>query len=158
MIAEDPSRKAIGIGSLTVGVVSHNPLSALLFALEATARGLWQVVVGLATLIASAFTLSASIENLTGPVGIATLVGDAVEFGWGQVFALTAIISLNLAVLNLLPFPALDGGRLLFLAIEAVRGRAIRAETAYVFNTLGFALLIALMLVVTWNDIARLIA
>lgn len=158
VISDEPERYAIGVGSALVGTRSFGFFSASVAALEATAYGLVQIVIGLATLIASAFSLSASIETLTGPVGIASMVGDALGFGWGQVFALTAVISLNLAILNLLPFPALDGGRLLFLAIEAVRGRAIRQETANAVNTFGFALLIALMLVVTWNDIARLIA
>ena len=119
--------------------------------------GLRDVVVGLATLIASAFTLSASLSDISGPVGIAGLVGDASTLGAGQVLLLAAIISLNLAVINLLPFPALDGGRLAMLLIEAVRGRAIRQVTTQIVNVVGFGVLIILMLVVTWNDIAKLL-
>ena len=69
----------------------------------------------------------------------------------------TALISLNLAVINLLPFPALDGGRLLFLLIETIKGSPIQPRFANIANTIGFALLILLMLVVTYSDIARLV-
>lgn len=157
VIPDEPGRYAVGIGSVLVGNVVLNPFSALLQAGVATYNSLISIVAGLAGLVASAFTGAGSLESLTGPVGIAGMVGDAATLGVGQVLALAAIISLNLAVLNLLPFPALDGGRLLFLAIETLRGKSISSRTAGAVNTAGFAILILLMLVVTWNDIARLL-
>jgi regulator of sigma E protease len=157
VIPDEPERYAVGIGSLTIGIAAYGPIDGLWRALEATGNGLVGIVTGMATLIASAFTLSADIADISGPVGIAGLVGDASVFGAGQVFVLAALISLNLAVLNLLPFPALDGGRLALLGIEAVRGRALSQTFVGIVNTAGFLLLITLMLVVTWNDIAKLL-
>jgi regulator of sigma E protease len=158
VIPDEPGRYAVGIGSLAIGIAAYGPFEALWRSLEATGTGLVAIVTGIGTLIASAFTLSADITDISGPVGIAGLVGDASAFGAGQVLILAALISLNLAVLNLLPFPALDGGRLALLGIEAVRGRALSQTFVGVVNTAGFVLLITLMLVVTWNDIAKLLA
>jgi regulator of sigma E protease len=157
IIKAEPDRYAIGLGSLLVGTTDYGIGGAFVKALGATWNGLVGIVVGMATLIASAFTLSGSLADLSGPVGIAGLVGDAAVFGVGQVLALAAVISLNLAVLNLLPFPALDGGRLAMLAYEVVRGKRIRQQTAAIINTVGFVALILLMLVVTWHDIAKLL-
>jgi regulator of sigma E protease len=77
---------------------------------------------------------------------------------WQPVFSWPNEISLNLAVINLIPFPALDGGRLALLAIETVRGKEMSTKTVMAINSIGFLLLITLMVVVTWNDIARLLA
>lgn len=157
LITEEPERLGVGVASVLVGTKVLSPLAALSEAFTQTVTGLWAVAVGLATLIGNALTFSASLADVSGPVGIASLVGEAATFGAGQVLILAAIISLNLAVLNLLPFPALDGGRLAMLGYEAVRGIAIRQKTVAVINTVGFVLLIALMLVVTYNDIVKLV-
>lgn len=157
LIVSDPTKYAIGVASLLVGTKVLSIPEAIVQAGHDTVFGLRDVVVGLATLIASAFTLSASLSDISGPVGIAGLVGDASTLGAGQVLLLAAIISLNLAVINLLPFPALDGGRLAMLLIEAVRGRTIKQATVQIVNVVGFGVLIILMLVVTWNDIAKLL-
>jgi len=85
------------------------------------------------------------------------VVGDAYRFGIIYLLSFTALISINLAVINLVPFPALDGGRLLFLAIEKIKGSRIKPSIANIVNAIGFFLLIILMIVVTYNDIARLI-
>ncbi len=85
------------------------------------------------------------------------LVEDAAAFGITALLTFTAIISLNLAVINLLPFPALDGGRLVFVAIEAVTQKHIPAIWAARVNFIGFVLLMFLMVAVTYNDIARLL-
>ena len=83
-------------------------------------------------------------------------MGDAASRGIVALLSFTALISLNLAVLNLLPFPALDGGRILFVIIETIKGTPIKAKTAQVVNTIGFGFLILLMLVVTISDIVKL--
>lgn len=157
IIAEAPERKALGVGSLLVGTVQYGFIESTFKAAAATVNGLVSIVVGFGMLLAGLFTASTSLAGLSGPVGIASLVGDAAYFGIGQVLSLTAIISLNLAVLNLLPFPALDGGRLALLAIETVRGKPVKRQTSEVVNTVGFMVLILLMLVVTWHDIAKLL-
>jgi regulator of sigma E protease len=84
-------------------------------------------------------------------------VGDAAEFGLTSVLLFMAMISLNLAVINLLPFPALDGGRLVFVAIEAVIGRPVNPVWVGRINLVGFVLLLVLMVVVTYSDISKLL-
>ncbi len=96
------------------------------------------------------------LDAVAGPVGLAGLVGRANDLGFSYLLLLTALISINLAFLNLLPFPALDGGRLLFLLIEVVRGRPIKPTLANALNATGFALLILLMAIITIADIVKL--
>ena len=158
VITDAPDRLAIGLGSLILADASYGVFESLWRATLATGRLLVSIVTGIAQLLIGAVTFSASLEGLSGPVGIASVVSDAAKVGVGQVLAFAAVISLNLAVLNLLPFPALDGGRLLFLGIEVLRGRPVPARTTALVNNVGFVLLILLMLVVTWHDIARLVA
>jgi regulator of sigma E protease len=117
-----------------------------------------------ATIIAFSHFLSGlfrgetGLADLTGPVGIASLVGQAREMGFSYLLSFTAFISINLAVLNLLPFPALDGGRLLFVVIEGLTRRRIPARVVNILNSVGFAMLLALMITVTYRDIVRLIS
>lgn len=112
--------------------------------------------VGLYDLIAGMFNGESKLSSVTGPVGIAGLIGDAAKLGFTYLLMFTAIISINLGVLNLVPFPALDGGRILFVLIEAVIRKPIKPVVANTFNAVGFCLLILLMIVVTFRDVARL--
>ena len=99
------------------------------------------------------------IAQMSGPVGITKEIGDAAVSGDGgtSLFTLTALIALNLGVVNLLPFPALDGGRVVFLLIEAVRGKPMKKETEGYIHFAGMALLLLLMLIVTFSDVSKLI-
>ena len=98
-----------------------------------------------------------SINDLSGPVGIVTAIGQAASYGWEDVFELLALITINLGVLNLLPFPALDGGKIVFLLIEAVTGYAVPEKIQGSLTVAAFALLFGLMLFATYNDIVRLV-
>lgn len=98
-----------------------------------------------------------SINDLSGPVGIVTAIGQAASCGWEDVFELLALITINLGVLNLLPFPALDGGKIVFLLIEAVTGHAVPEKIQGSLTVAAFALLFGLMLFATYNDIVRLV-
>lgn len=113
-------------------------------------------MVGTLRFFGSAFVLNANLHDVSGPIGIAGYLNQAREFGIATLFSFVAIISLNLAVINLLPFPALDGGRLLFVAIEAIIRRPIKPVVANTLNLVGFALLMILMLTVTVSDIGKL--
>ena len=97
------------------------------------------------------------LSNITGPVGLVGLVGDASNLGFIYLLSFTAFISINLAVVNLVPFPALDGGRLLFLLIEKIKGSAINPKVANTLNLVGFGLLLLFMAVVTYGDIVKLL-
>jgi len=97
-----------------------------------------------------------SLNNIAGPVGIVAMTGDAAKLGFPYVVQLTATLSVSLAVINLLPIPALDGGHLLFLLIEAIRRRKVSLQIQERFNQAGFTLLIVLMLFVIYNDLINL--
>lgn len=98
-----------------------------------------------------------SINDLSGPVGIVTAIGQAASYGWEDVAELLVLITINLGVLNLLPFPALDGGKIVFLLIEAVTGHAVPEKIQGSLTVAAFALLFGLMLFATYNDIVRLV-
>ncbi len=93
--------------------------------------------------------------DVTGPVGIVIIVGEVAQTGFVNLLFLTGFISISLGLINLFPIPALDGGRLLFLLIEAVRGKPLDPEKEGVVHFIGFALLILLILLVTYNDLIR---
>lgn len=95
--------------------------------------------------------------DVAGPVGIVHTIGEVAQVGFVNLLLLTGLISINLGIINLLPIPALDGGRLLFLLIEAVRGRPVEPEKEGLIHFIGFALLITLILLVTYQDILRFI-
>jgi regulator of sigma E protease len=94
--------------------------------------------------------------DVVGPVGIIQFVGEAAKTGMMNLMNLAAIISLNLGIFNLLPIPALDGSRLLFLAVEGVRGRPVDPKKESFIHFVGFTVLIFLMIVIAWRDLARL--
>ncbi|MEK7608439.1 MAG: RIP metalloprotease RseP [Patescibacteria group bacterium] len=95
------------------------------------------------------------LEGVVGPVGIFSVAASASKFGLVYLFQILGIISVNLAVLNLIPFPALDGGRLFLLLIEKIKGTPVPRRTEMIANGIGFALLILLMIVVTVRDVVR---
>lgn len=94
-------------------------------------------------------------EELSGPVGVVSAVGQAVSIGWWYVLQLMALLSINLGIFNLLPIPALDGCKLLFFAFEGMTGRAVPQRVQVAVNTVGLTLLVWLMLFVTMQDIGR---
>ncbi len=96
-------------------------------------------------------------KDLSGPIGTTVAVGQAVAAGIPNLLFITALIAVNLGVVNLLPLPALDGGRLLFLIIEGIRRKPVNPKYEGYVHFVGFALLMLLMVVVSYNDILRLI-
>ena len=98
-----------------------------------------------------------SINNLSGPVGIVTAIGQAASYGWQDLLQMLALITINLGILNLLPFPALDGGKVVFLAIEGITGHAVPEKLQGSLTVAAFALLFGLIIFATYNDIIRLI-
>lgn len=157
LIEEDQERPAIGIALGFVELVSKPLHKALYEGLILTLTSLRDITVGISVLLYNALTFQADFSQVAGPIGIVGLVGEASEFGITTLLMFTAFISLNLAVINLLPFPALDGGRLLFVGIEAIKKSPINPLWVGRLNAVGFLLLILLMVAVTYNDILRLI-
>ncbi len=111
---------------------------------------------GLADFFLSIGRGSADLTQVTGPVGIVKVVGEASAMGVVPVLLLTALISINLAIINLLPFPALDGGRLVFIILEGIIRRPISAVFQGRVNMVGFVLLLLLMVVITYHDIVKM--
>lgn len=97
-----------------------------------------------------------SLSNLSGPIGIYSIVEQSAKLGFINVIYLMGYLSLNVGVMNLLPVPALDGGRLLFLIIEKIKGSPINPKYETIINNVGFLLLMALIVAVSYNDILRL--
>jgi len=157
VIPDQPEQFAVGVSLTLVESISQPFFTAILNGLYATGNGLVAITNGLYGLISQAFVGEADFSQVAGPVGIVGMVGDAAAFGLTALLTFTAVISLNLAVINLLPFPALDGGRLVFVAIESITKKAIPAVWAGRLNLIGFGILMLLMIAVTYNDIIRLL-
>ena len=98
-----------------------------------------------------------SINDLSGPVGIVTAIGQAASYGWQDLLEMLALITVNVGIFNLLPFPALDGGKVVFLLIEGMTGHAVPEKIQSGLIVAAFALLFGLMIFATYNDILRLI-
>ncbi len=149
-------KKAIGIAMDEMGFLQFPIHEALWQGALMTIDFIRQIALGLGTLMYQAIIGTADYSQVTGPVGIVGIVDDVAALGFLYVLRFAAIISINLAVLNLLPFPALDGGRLFFLLIEAICRKPLPPRFVVMANTVGFVLLILLMVAITWKDIAAL--
>jgi len=108
--------------------------------------------------IADLFKGKYGLKDLSGPVGTVTVVSQSVSYGLPSFMYLFAFITVNVGVFNLLPIPALDGCRFLFLVIEAIRRKPLKPEVEGIVHLVGFGLLMLLMLVVTFGDISKLIS
>ena len=157
LIPDAAERAAVGVSLAMVETKSSGFFASIAAASSQTYNGLIAITVGLFTLLGQSLTGSADFSQVAGPVGIVGMVGDAADFGITALLTFTAMISLNLAVINMLPVPALDGGRLVFVAIEAITRKPINPVWSGRVNLVGFVLLMLLMVVVTWNDIAKLL-
>ena len=151
-------KPAIGIAMDEIGTVKLPILTAFWEGMKFDISITKQTVVGLYTLIKEAIQGQGkeALSSVSGPVGLVGIVGDAYKFGFVYLLSFTALISVNLAIINLIPFPALDGGRLLFLLIEKIKGSRINPKFANTANMAGFAVLIILMLLITYHDVAKL--
>ena len=147
-----PDQGAVGIQLGEVGNVSFPVYIAPGVALKAT----WQVMSGTASAFYHLIFKGQGVSSLGGPVKIAQLTGQVTKLGIAYILQFAAVLSVNLGVLNLVPFPALDGGRILFLIIEKVRRKRNNALVERWFNTIGFILLMGLILLITIKDVRGL--
>lgn len=153
---ETSIKPSIGISMDEIGIAKLPFFIALWEGLKLDAFVFKETVSGLYHLIADGIQGKGSFAAVTGPVGMVSIVGDAYKFGFAYLLSFAALISVNLAVINLIPFPALDGGRLFFLLIEKIKGSPINTKFANIANTVGFVILIGFMLIVTYHDIVKL--
>jgi regulator of sigma E protease len=156
-MAGGESRYLLGVEVAVIGVVQLSFFEAILEGAEATWNTIVLTTFGLLEFFAGVFTLSADLKSVAGPIGIASVVGSASAQGFSHLISITAIISINLALINLIPIPALDGGRLLFVIVESVIRRPIRAGVAQTANAIGFFLLLLLMVIVSVHDVFNII-
>lgn len=140
-----PDQKAIRIEKLPFFTAVHEAFLTEVHLTALTYKALFYLVTG-----------QLSPKTISGPLGIMAMTGMAAKMGWVSLLHLTAVLSISLAVINLLPVPALDGGHLLFLVIETLRGRQVSIEFQERATQVGFALLIALMVFVLYNDFVNL--
>jgi regulator of sigma E protease len=146
----------IGISMDVIGTAKLPFFTAVFEGLRLDWSTTKDTAVGLYTLIYEGIRGKGSFSSVTGPVGMVGIVGDAYHFGFIYLLSFMALISVNLAVINLIPFPALDGGRLFFLLIEKIKGSRINPNVANTVNAIGFGLLIFLMIIITYHDVLKL--
>ncbi len=140
------------VGIISQGEVERGFFPSIRYAFVKMGALLRQMVITLRGL----FTGGLSVNQLSGPVGIYSIVGTQASAGFENILYLIALLSINVGFINLLPFPAFDGGRILFLIIEKIKGSPVKPETENKIHTIGFILLLALMLYITFNDILKL--
>ncbi len=151
----DPELKISRVGILpTIEWERQSFVSAVTIGLKSTIDLTHMILLMLAQMV----TGNVSAQNIAGPVGIVQQIGESARGGPGTLLMVTGFLGINLAIFNLLPIPALDGSRLVFLLLEGVRGRPIDPEKENLIHLVGFALLMGLILLVTYNDIARLLS
>lgn len=148
----------LGVSVTEGGIPKQNLYGALIEAGLATLEAAKLIFNAFLSLFGGLFRADLeTLNNVTGPVGIFGILGAASHLGIQYLLQLLALISLNLAILNLLPFPALDGGRLLFILIEGITGRRINYKFEAMAHTFGFAFLLLLMTIVTLHDIIKIL-
>lgn len=146
------SNRIVGVSIDMTGIYHPGFFESIQLGTIQTGRTISQTVTGFGQLI----TGNDSLKNLIGPVGLVRVVDGARSVGLSSVLTLMAIVSVNLAVINMVPFPALDGGRVLFIIIEKIIRRPLSPKWVNIINTLGFFLLIGLMVIITIKDIIKL--
>lgn len=147
---------SLGVALARTTIVSQPWYKAVYLGVADTLFMTYAIVVALGGLLWNLILTGRTAIEVGGPVYIFNLTGQAAQLGFVYILQLAAILSINLAIINILPFPALDGGRLLFLGIEKIKGSPISQNIERITHTAGFALLILLMVAITWRDIARL--
>ncbi|TSD02479.1 MAG: regulator of sigma E protease, partial [Parcubacteria group bacterium Athens0714_24] len=148
---------AIGIAMDEAGTLKLPWYKALPYAAKFTYQLTIAIAVATYSFIVDAFRGLAGFDQVMGPVGIAGATGAAAKMGFSYLLGFISMLSINLAIINILPFPALDGGRILFLLIEKIKGSPVSERFSSIAHAVGLALLLVLMLAITYRDILRLI-
>lgn len=150
----------LGVGVISITKVKQNVFVAIWSSIKEAGKVVAAIFVFLWDIIKSVFTTGhagEAAEGATGPVGLFNFTSQAIKIGWIYVLQLVAILSINLGIINILPFPALDGGKILFLSLEGIfRKKVVRQEVENIIHLVGFALLILLMLAITYRDVINL--
>jgi regulator of sigma E protease len=156
VIPGSAAKPALGVGLVGVSDVALPWSRAFSVGLTNTYEAFITVAGSLLQLVSGIFHGTANLADVVGPIGLAGVVGSAAHEGVGTVLALAAFIGVNLAIINLLPIPVLDGGRLVIVVLEGLTRRRAPHLLIQVLNTISIALIIIIMLTVTYHDLARL--
>jgi regulator of sigma E protease len=146
---------ALGVSVSNLEFKKYSVWQAPYYGTIETMKMTWLTAKGIVDIFGRLIMFREVPKEVAGPVGIAKLVGQAVNYGFMAVLQLMGLLSLNLAVINVFPFPALDGGRLMFVLIEIITRRRINPKFEAIVNTVGFFILIAVIILITRNDILR---
>lgn len=155
-VSNEQGQRMIGISMDMVGIIKLPIHLALYEGARATVLLTSQTVIGLGTFLWNIVSFNSDFSQVSGPVGVASMVGEASSLGFVFLLSFIALISINLAVINLVPFPALDGGRLLFVLVESIIRRPLPGSFVRWTNGLGFLLLLILMFTITIKDVLKL--
>ncbi len=155
-VLEETREAGIGVAVAEMGIVSYPWYQAIWEGVKATIFMTWFIIAALAMLLKDLILGQGAGADIAGPVGIAIMTGQVAELGFVYILQFAAILSINLAIINFLPFPALDGGRAIFLLLEKICGKAVPEKIEAAIHNFGFILLIILVLLVTYRDILRL--
>lgn len=155
-IATKEGEGALGVVIAEAGVEPHSLSESMAKGFSASVQIMSAVLAGLARIVATIFSEGKLVEGFVGPVGVFGIAAQTMQSGFMYFIQLLGLISLNLAMLNVLPFPALDGGRFLFILIEKIKGSRLSPSAEVAINTAGFLLLIALIVAVTVRDVSKL--
>ncbi len=147
-------KKLLGVGLTKSAIVSYSWYRAPIEAFKTVIKLTYLIVLAFFHLIINLIKGNGAGE-VSGPIGVAVFAGQALNMGWIYLLQFTALISVNLAVINILPFPALDGGRILFLIIEKIRRKPNNQKIEAIIHNVGFSLLMILIVLVTYKDIVR---
>lgn len=144
-----------GLQVITVGIISFPLPQAIIRGAALTWQSIGQIAVGLGDFAAQLFRHRAISPDISGPIGIAVVTGQVLALGPSYLIHFIALLSLSLAFMNVLPIPALDGGRLAFLGLERIRRQAVSHQVEGLVHTVGFYLLLLLIVVVSIRDVER---
>lgn len=153
---QETGEKGIGIGLVETGFISYPWYQAIGQGFLATGILTWEILKAFADILKNLVMEQKAGVELSGPVGIAVMTGQVAALGIRYLLQFAALLSINLAILNVLPFPALDGGRILFLFLEKIRkGKPINEKIESLVHNLGFLFLMAIVVLVTYQDIVK---
>lgn len=148
----------LGIKAIENYTSAHYPWWKVPYiAVVETAKIIWVILSVLFIYLKDLIFKAKAPQDMAGPVGIFILTREAIKLGAQEVMRFVALLSINLAIINILPLPALDGGRILFVLIEKIRGKKVTPKIENIVHTIGFAALIVLILLITYQDVIKFV-
>lgn len=145
----------MGVGLALTGIVSYPWWQAIPLGFKGVVAITWQILVALFGILKNLIIAQPVALEIAGPIGIAVITKEAAQLGLVYLFQFVALLSINLAIINFLPLPALDGGRFLFLVLEKIRGKAVNRKAEAIIHNIGFFFLIALVILVSVRDLSQ---